>query len=152
MPVIPLGLQQQDGLDTYFFGRAETDGKKVSGLESVDFQIDLFDSLSEENPNDFVMRALADLALIEEDVAALLKAWETGDIDTLGALMSKGFEGYPNLHKTFVLDRNERWLKTLSGLLKTSETHMVVVGTGHLSGKRGLLELLRQKGYTLEQL
>lgn len=147
-----MGFDSEHGLDTYFFGRAEADGKKVLGLESVDFQIDLLNSLSRENPNDFVTRALADLTVIEEDVAFLEKAWKTGDSEALSALMSKSFEGYPNLYKTFVLDRNERWLKTLRGLLKTSETHMVVVGAGHLSGKGGLLELLKQKGYAMEQL
>lgn len=147
-----MGFDSQYGLDTYFFGKATTDGKKVIGLESVAFQIDLFDSLAKENPNDFVTRALVDLAAIEEDIASLEKAWETGDIDTLGTLMSKSFEGYPELHKTFVLDRNKRWLKILGGFLEKPEPHMVVVGAGHLSGKEGLLELLKQKGCMLEQL
>ncbi|MEN8255020.1 MAG: TraB/GumN family protein [Verrucomicrobiota bacterium] len=147
-----MGFDSQYGLDTYFFDKATADGKKVIGLESVGFQIDLFDTLSEENPNDFTTRALTDLAAMEEDVASLEKAWETGDIDTLGTLISKGFEGYPEFHRTFVLDRNKRWFKTLGGLLETPETHMVVVGAGHLSGKGGLLELLKQKGYALEQL
>jgi len=147
-----MGFESQYGLDTYFFDKATADGKKVIGLESAGFQIDLFDSLAKENPNDFVTRALADLAVMEEDVASLEKAWETGDIDTLGTLMSKSFEGYPELHKTFVLDRNKRWLKTLDGLLEMPGTHMVVVGAGHLSGKEGLLELLKQKGCALEQL
>jgi uncharacterized protein YbaP (TraB family) len=147
-----MGFDSQDGLDTYFFGRAEADGKNVSGLESIDFQIGLFDSLAEENPTDFVTRALTDLALIEKDVPFLEKAWETGDIDALGALMSKGFEGYPNLYKTFVLDRNARWLKAMTGFLETQDIHMVVVGAGHLSGEGGLIELLKNKGYSLEQL
>jgi len=147
-----MGFDAQYGLDTYFFDKAAADGKKVLGLESVDFQIDLLESLTKENPNDFVMRALADLAVIEEDVASLEKAWESGDIDALSTLISKSFEGYPYFHQTFVLDRNKRWFETLNGLLKAPETHMVVVGAGHLSGKGGLLELLEQKGYTLEQL
>lgn len=147
-----MGFDPQHGLDTYFYGKAVADGKKVMGLESVDFQIDLFDRLADENPNGFVTRALDDLAIIKEDVATLEKAWESGDIEALGTLITKSFDGYPTLHKTFVLDRNERWLKTLCNLLETSKTHMVVVGAGHLSGKGGLLELLEEKGYSLKQL
>ena len=59
---------------------------------------------------------------------------------------------YPDLYQTFILDRNECWFKKLESLLKQSKTHMVVVGAGHLPGKGGLLELLKQEGYTLEQL
>ncbi len=147
-----MGFDSQYGLDPYFFDRATADGKRIIGLESVGFQIDLFDRLAKENPNDFVTRALADLAAMEEEVASMEKAWETGDIDTLGTLISKGFEGYPEFHKTFVLDRNKCWLKTLGGLLETPGIHMVVVGAGHLSGEEGLLELLHQEGYALEQL
>ncbi len=146
-----MGFDPQHGLDSYFHDKATDDGKKVIGLETVDFQIDLFVSLSEKNPDDFVARALADIDLLEEEIIPLERAWAAGDIDTLGALMSKSFEGYPELYKTFVLDRNARWLKTLDGLLAKPETAMVVVGAGHLPGKGGLLELLKQKGYTLEQ-
>ncbi|MEN7973147.1 MAG: TraB/GumN family protein [Verrucomicrobiota bacterium] len=147
-----MGFDTQQGLDIYFYNKAVADNKKVIGLESASFQINLFDSLSSENPNHFVTRALADLALIEEDVASLEKAWKTGDIDALGALMAKSFEGYPKLYKTFVLDRNEHWLKTLNDLLKNPEPHMVVVGAGHLAGEGGLIDLLKKEGYTLEQL
>jgi len=147
-----MGFDPQHGLDTYFNNKAIADGKKVLGLETVDFQIDLFVSLSEKNPDDFVARALADINLLEEEIVPLEKAWTAGDIETLGALMSKSFEGYPELYSTFVLDRNKRWIKTLDGLLEKPGTAMVVVGAGHLPGKGGLLELLRQKGYALEQL
>jgi len=147
-----MGFDAQHGLDAYFFNKSVNNGKKVIGLESVDFQIDLFDGLSTENPNDFVTRVLTDLALIEKDVASLEKAWKTGDIEALGDLMDNSFEGYPKLRRTFVLDRNECWLKTLGELLKKSETHMAVVGAGHLPGKGGLLELLKKEGYALEQL
>ncbi len=147
-----MGFDPRHGLDQYFYDKATADGKKVIGLETVKFQIDLFDSLADENPNDFVERTLADLALIEEEVESLIKAWVVGDIDAVGKLMDQSFEGYPQFYKTFVLDRNQRWLKKLDGLLKKSKVHMVVVGAGHLPGKGGLLELLEQKGYTLEQL
>lgn len=147
-----MGFAPQHGLDTYFYNKARGDGKHIIGMESIDFQIDLFDQLAGTNPNDFVLRALTDLDVIEKDVYSLERAWISGDIDAVGALVSKSFEGYPKFHKTFVLDRNARWLTTLNTLIKKPKTHMVVVGAGHLPGKGGLLELLQNKGYTLEQL
>ena len=146
------GFNPAHGLDQYFYDKASADGKKVIGLETVKFQIDLFDHLADENPTDFVERTLADLDMLKEEVENLLKAWAAGDIDAVGKLMAQSFEGYPQFYKTFVLDRNTRWLKKMDGLLKNSETHMMVVGAGHLPGKGGLLELLENKGYTLEQL
>jgi len=36
--------------------------------------------------------------------------------------------------------------------LRTKETYFVVVGAGHLVGKKGIIEMLRGKGYPVEQL
>ena len=147
-----MGFDPQHGLDKYFHDKAVADSKPVIGLESVDFQIDLFDSLSKSNPNDFIKHTLADLAVIDSEMEAMETAWRTGRIDTVGELVAEGFNGYPNFYKTFVTDRNKLWLETLERLLKEDKPHMVVVGAGHLPGKDGLLELLKKKGYTLEQL
>lgn len=147
-----LGFNPVYGLDKYFHDKAVVDDKKVIGLESVDFQLDLFDSLSKKNPNDFIQHALADLETAEADIKTLHKVWETGNIAEVGTLISKGFSDYPELYKNLVTDRNKRWVKTLNHLLKKPTTHMVVVGAGHLPGKGGLLELLANKGYTVEQL
>jgi uncharacterized protein YbaP (TraB family) len=99
-----------------------------------------------------VTHALADLELIETDMKKLDTAWINGDIDTLGSLIASGFDDYPELYKTFILDRNQRWSVELETLLRKAQTHMVVVGAGHLPGKGGLLGLLKNKGFTLEQM
>jgi uncharacterized protein YbaP (TraB family) len=147
-----MGFDAKDGLDKHFYDKAMADKKTVMGLESIDFQLNLFDSLSKENPSAFVKKALADLDDAESDVEKLHQAWVDGDLDAMGALMKKSFDTYPEFYQTFVLDRNVRWMKKLNKLLKKSETCMVVVGAGHLPGKDGLLDLLRKKGYTVEQL
>lgn len=147
-----LGLDERYGLDKYFYEKAVSDQKKVIGLESIDFQISLFDSLSNENPDDFVNRALADLMFLETDVSALLKAWETGDFQTLEKLMTKSFDEFPSLYDTFITARNKSWVKKLSGMIKDNQTYMVVVGAGHLPGKEGVINLLKDKGFTVEQL
>ncbi len=149
-----MGFDPQYGLDKYFYDKASRDSKPVTGLETTEFQINLFDSLAESDPNQFVNRALADLSLFDEDLDHLEKAWINGQIDELGKLMTKSFADYPELYNTFILERNKRWSIKLSSILdKTdSKTHMVVVGAGHLPGKGGLLDLLTEKGFTLEQL
>ncbi len=147
-----MGFDSQYGLDQYFYTKAKADSKPMIGLESVDFQIDLFESLSESNPDHFVAHTLADLAGIDSRIKTMETAWRTGEIDRLGSFIAEGFDGYPKCYKTFITDRNARWIGTLERLLGETKIHMVVVGAGHLPGKGGLLELLKQKGYTLEQL
>lgn len=147
-----LGFDQKLGLDQYFYSKATTDGKKVIGLETIDFQIALFDSLANENPDDFVNRSLADLKMLDTEIAALIHAWETGNVETLDRLMSQSFAEYPGLYAKFITNRNKSWAKQLSKMIKDDDTYMVVVGAGHLPGKEGVINLLKAKGFSVEQL
>jgi uncharacterized protein YbaP (TraB family) len=146
-----MGLSAEHGLDKHFYDKAVADGKRIVGLETLGFQISLFDTLSESNPNDFVNRALIDLELMEGELEKLLTAWKTGDIGTLGEMLAKSFEDYPEMHNRFITARNKNWAEALAKMAKKDETYMVVVGAGHLPGKTGLLELLGEKGFSLEQ-
>ncbi len=147
-----LGVDAELGLDKYFFGKATTEGKKVIGLETVDFQIALFDSLAEENPDDFVNRSLVDLKLLETDLARVIEAWETGELAELETLLRKSFDDYPKLYDKFITARNKTWVKKLSKLIQDDGTCMVVVGAGHLPGEEGVINLLKKKGFAVEQL
>ena len=147
-----MGLSSQNGLDTYFFNKARTDGKPVVGLETVDYQINLFDNLANENPNDFVNRSLDDLDLFEHEIDRMLKAWENGNVAALEKLLSKSFDDYPGLYEKFITTRNLAWAEKLTGMLTEKQTAMVVIGAGHLPGEKGLINLLKQKGFTIEQL
>ena len=54
---------------------------------------------------------------------------------------------FPNLYRTLVSARNERWLPQLKRLLDSPQNTLVVVGALHLVGAGGLLELLRRDGF-----
>jgi uncharacterized protein len=147
-----MGFDPALGLDQYFHGKAGADGKKVIGLETARFQIDLFDSLAEGNQNAYMKRTFKELELLESQLAKIMAAWKTGDSETLGKLMNESFEEYPELYDRFVADRNKAWAAKLDALASKETTHMVVVGAAHLPGKGGLLKRLEKNGFTLEQL
>jgi uncharacterized protein YbaP (TraB family) len=46
-------------------------------------------------------------------------------------------------------DRNANWSKKLQELMPGSSL-VIAVGAGHLPGKKGVLNLLREAGYTVE--
>lgn len=147
-----LGFDPELGLDQYFYNKAVADKKVVIGLETVKFQINLFDSLAEGNQDDYIQRTLKEMDLFETQLGELMKAWRTGDVASLNNLLRKSFADFPKLYDSFVLDRNKAWAKKIENLTSKDATHMVLVGAAHLPGEEGLLELLQKKGYTLEQL
>jgi len=147
-----MGMDPNLGLDQYFHRKATADDKKEVGLESVEFQISLFDALSEGNQNGYTKHALVELEQIETMMDDIIKAWKNGELSKLDGIMKDSFNDYPEMYKKFVTDRNKVWAEKLDGMASKDKTHMVVVGVAHLAGKEGLIELLKARGYTVEQL
>jgi len=67
-------------------------------------------------------------------------------------LLIEGFEEFPELFRKMVTDRNRSWLSPVEELIAGDRDAMVVVGALHLVGDGGLVALLREQGYTVEQL
>lgn len=146
-----LGYDPNRGVDRYFFNKAGKDGKKVEGLETMDYQLNLFASMSDKMQEEMLLQTLKDLDEIESNVDSIMAAWKTGDTKTLEDTLLKSFEEYPEMYKLLITDRNRNWLPKIESLLRQNEKSMVVVGAAHLIGKNGIISALRQKGYMIEQ-
>jgi uncharacterized protein YbaP (TraB family) len=146
------GYSQSDGVDLHFYRRAKEDDKALTGLETVDFQIGLFAGLSREQDEAFLRYTLHEIETVIPLVDRLVSSWDAGDVEEVAGLLSEGYEEFPELFARLVTDRNRRWLPELEGLLRGNETAFAVVGALHLVGEHGLIEMLRKRGYTVEQL
>lgn len=147
-----LGFSPFDGIDWYFFNRAKADGKPVVGLETLDYQRGLFDAIGKGDQDALVRHTLEDIANIDEEMDAILKAWSAGDLEAMDETLLKSFKEYPVVYKSLVTNRNHNWVPKIMEYLNSGKVHMIVVGAGHFSGKEGLLQLLKKKGLLLKQL
>ena len=62
-----------------------------------------------------------------------------------------GMREYPELYEKVVVERNRRWSGQIEKMLAEGGGDMVVVGAAHLVGKDSLVEMLKAKGYRVEQ-
>ncbi|MGZ9130271.1 MAG: TraB/GumN family protein, partial [Candidatus Binatia bacterium] len=132
--------------------RAKQENKPVSGLETADFQMDLFNDLTAPQQEMFLRQSLLEMDQLENAVDAMVGAWNSGDVARGERLFLASLRAYPEL-KDKVLDaRNRRWIPQIEQLLKQNHDVLVVVGTAHLVGKSGVIELLKDRGYKLEQM
>ncbi len=146
-----LGFSDQNGLDHYFYTKATQSGKKVLGLETFEQQMDMLDVMSKVNQDDLVRQSIKDLDVLEEEMEAILKAWSAGDMNKLENVILKSFKEFPDIYNALISQRNEDWINSIEIFLRQKENHMIVVGAAHLAGKDGLVELLKKKGYSVEQ-
>jgi hypothetical protein len=59
---------------------------------------------------------------------------------------------YPEINQALVINRNHDWLPHIEQALKEKEPVFIVVGALHLLGKEGLVAILKEKGYLVQQL
>lgn len=146
------GFDPAQGVDQVFAGKASRDGKRIIGLESLEFQLGLFDDMSAEVQEKFLLQTLEEAANFEVDMNELVGAWRSGNIRVLEELSLAGFQDYPEVYQKLVVKRNREWLNRLEQYLGGNEDYFVVVGALHLVGDDSIIKHLEEKGYRIEKL
>ena len=147
-----LGLDPQKGVEEQLVGRARGDSKPTAGLETLDEELGGLAALPRAEQVRLLDQSLSDLDESQDEVREIVAAWRRGDAARLAALLSREYGSFPALYKELVTARNQRWLPQIEALLKGNDNSLVVVGSLHLVGEGGLLELLRKDGFPVEQL
>jgi uncharacterized protein len=147
-----LGFDPNSGVDRYLAGRATKAGKPMVGLETAAFQIGLMDQLSASDQESMLRQSLREMDLLEKGLDQIVRSWVAGDVLALEELLLKAMREYPAVHQKIIVDRNRRWLPEIERMIERGESALVVVGAAHLVGKEGVIELLKARGYTLEQM
>ena len=147
-----LGFDPRHGVDRYYFDQGKQAGKEMGALETMEYQLDLFDGMSDGLQEEFLLQTLAELDRLGEETERLVQAWSGGEVEVLEELMRKSFEDYPDLYQRLVVDRNKNWVLRIEPLLDGPGTTLVVVGALHLVGADSVVELLKKQGYAVKQL
>jgi uncharacterized protein YbaP (TraB family) len=143
---VELGFDPDEGVEKQLGRRAHADGKHIQGLETVEEQINILASLSKEDQAAFLEQTITEMQDADRDTREILAAWRSGNAAKLAALMSEEFRAFPGLYRALITDRNRRWLPQIVRLLRSDQNYLVVVGTLHLIGDGGLLQLARAEG------
>ena len=154
LELMKLGFNPAYGVDAYFLSKAQG-SKKILELEGIEEQINLLSSFSDKDQELFLVYTLKDLSLVGDEATGLIKAWSTGNVGGIESIITKTVREDRRLEPIFrrlLDDRNKGMVSTIEGYLKTRETYFVVVGAGHLVGDKGIIRILKDRGYSVEQL
>ena len=144
------GMSSNFGVESRLTKQARAKGKKMSGLVSWREQMEVFTGLSERQSEAVLLMTF--IPTTSNAGANMMSAWRRGDVDSLWRQTRGGFAEYPSFGERLLEARNRRWMPKVESLLQGGEACFVVVGAAHLGGPEGLLNLLKQRGYQLEQL
>lgn len=152
-----LGYLPQYGVDGYLIGKAKAEAKRIVEIEGIEAQMALMDSLSEQEQLDVFKGTLDafDRGLTAEQITGMVNAWQTGDPALLLEVARKyntEIPGAKAFEEKFIWSRHEPMVKKIEGYLATKDRHFIAVGALHLAGERGLVEMLKARGYVVKQL
>ena len=153
MKVTP-GFNPMNLIDSYFQKAAVKAGKRVAGLESVEFQIA---TLYKGTPLERQKQQL--LCMVDNDeyytlqMKELSAAFFAQDMQALWNIteekMGNLCDSTPGEDESLIYGRNSVWVGKIPAMIAEAPT-LFVVGAAHLPGEKGVLELLRAQGYTVE--
>jgi len=154
LETLKLGFDPNYGIDKYFLSKA-TGKKKILELESFDYQINLFSQLSDKDQELLLLYTLKDIDVLKQELDRLIQAWTSGDTKGVESIVTRSLAEDKRLspiYEKLIYERNRNMASKIEDYLKTKETYFVIVGAGHLVGNQGIIEILKGKGFLVEQL
>ena len=145
------GYDVQHGVEQVIQAEARAAGKPGCGLETLDGQLDMLDSLPPELQAEILLQAIEEAAEIDRLIEPMVAAWRDGDEAGLERSLDEDFGDYPELAETLIYGRNKRWASQVEDMLEGDEDVLLVVGAMHLVGERGLPALLEARGFQVER-
>jgi len=161
-----ISMQKMDmkagiGIDVHFIEQAKEKEMEIVELESSMYQLELLTSFPEESQIAYLQYSLDNFENVETLITNILQAWMTGDSELMNAELKKkmlefanNIPGVKEYYNKMFPERDIKIVEELDNILKSKEkkTYFIVVGSGHLIGDDGLLQLLKDKGYKTKQL
>ena len=153
-----IGFLPQFGVDAYLLTKAKAELKPIVEIEGIDAQMRLIDSFTEKESLTLFKGTLDALesGLTDDQVNGMVAAWQAGDPEAILQVARRYNDRVPGaleFEELFIWSRHDSMAAKIEGYLNQSkDRHFIAVGALHLAGPRGLIDLLRKRGYLVRQL
>lgn len=147
------GLEGDGSIKSYemeLYTIAQESSKDVDGLESMEYQLSVFDSIPYQEQANMLLETIKTSDSEDDSFKVMMDMYVNQEINKMVSSMSEeeGISGYEDI---LLYNRNKNWIPIMSSKMKSAKTFFAV-GAGHLAGKDGVLDLLSREGYKLTPL
>lgn len=155
------GLRTEKGMDMRLLKLAKEQNKKILEVESALLQYEMFANFSADLQALLLEEAAAyTVAEYGDEVQSLYDLWCAGDESALRQMLEEDTDKlsdaeqalYQEYLDAMIIDRNDHMLDVAVSYLESDETVFYAVGLAHLLQENGLVDTLREAGYTVEQV
>ena len=145
------GYDLTSGVEVQLKAAAATSKKPVVGLETMRFQLSIFDNLPENVQVEYAVSTAKSIDEIAPQTDRLVDLWAAANTDGVATVMNEGFEAL-KLTDVLLTRRNANWAAWINQRMAKPGIIFIAVGAGHLAGPTSVQHLLTAYGLNTEQV
>ena len=139
------GFDPNSGVEKQLTAAAKVSNKPIAGLETMEFQLGVFDTLPESEQIAFLVETAKMIDDVGGTLSKMVDMWAAPDPEKLGQLMNEGLTSR-TMYDALLTKRNANWAKWISARMDKPGVTFMAVGAGHLAGPTSVQVLLPAYG------
>ena len=134
-----------------FMEMAKKQEKEMDGLETIEYQMSVFDSIPYEDQAKMLVESIRSEVVGDSQFDEMVEMYKNQDLSGMQDMFAADEEGIGKYEDIFLKNRNQNWIPVMEKMMKVKSTFFAV-GAGHLGGSIGVIALLRAVGYKVKPL
>ncbi|MEO0033161.1 MAG: hypothetical protein RIS94_2919, partial [Pseudomonadota bacterium] len=126
--------------------------RPVQGLETLDGQFGVFDTLPSHAQTVLLEQVAVEAADNADDDRDMMALWLRGDELGMAREGSTGFLADATIRDALLTGRNRHWANEIDAMLKSGARPFIAVGAAHVAGSDGLPRMLTARGWTVKRV
>ena len=140
-----LGMTAESGAESVLKAAAAGRNMRLGAVETIEGQIQMLDSMSDELQLAQLRETLDDFEQAQQLLPRMLTVWNSGDAEGIDRILNEGLNNNPQLRRTMLGARNERWAEWIDQRMDQPGTVFMAVGAGHLVGSDSVQSFLARR-------
>lgn len=146
----PMGMKtgKIKSYEMEFMEIAKDSKMPMGGLETIDFQMSVFDSIPYEAQAKMLVESIETGDTGTDQFKEMVDVYKRQDLNAMQEMFAQeegGLDGYDDI---LIVGRNKNWIPHMKDMMVAQPTFFAV-GAGHLGGKYGVIRLLEDEGYKM---
>lgn len=143
-----LSCTARESYEQTFIAMAAKQKKNIKGLETIEDQVAVFDSIPDSTEIANLKSMVVDFNKGVEEFKKLVAVYKTQDVDSMYRLTNQSPE-LMEAEEELLVKRNSKWIPIIETNMQQTSCFFAV-GAAHLGGDIGVIALLRKQGYTVK--
>lgn len=127
--------------------KANANKQPIKGLETMESQFAIFENMDAADLTEMIMEGIRHPEKAAETQKELVELYVAKDVEGLAKLITESEDMGSNADE-LLFNRNRNWIPVMTDFMKT-QSCFFAVGAGHLGGEKGVIQLLKDAGYTV---